>query len=342
MAIKNKIKDKNMRGKIARGKNTRDKNTRKITSGKIKESIDNTLHDVTIPTVASDLPSLPVVEEEKIIETKRDDNKNQSITIYAVGKHRRIEALGCYGISVYQHGKRKPENHSGHFDSTILAETHLKTLCHAVSLVENPFDYSTIEIVTDFAVVDKFTSGLVIDWKNRDWVSKTNKPIASADLFAEFLKLYQDYPITFTIPDPKEKKLAVVQGVLEKELKAIAKAVIQEDIDQPILKQNEKAFPKTDEVTDVVAENIVTKLTKKGLEDSSVSTSEKESVEKLETIDQTIVKPITQTETTAIHIATTLKDECEVLFEQMGLDVNTAVTMLLKQALRNKGLSIQL
>lgn len=223
-------------------------------------------------------------------------------TIHVSAQHKLKENLGCYAISITTSDSKKVREKTGQFESHSKNITQLSTLLHSLSLLETTSIIEDVTLVTEFSLVKIFTDGSVFSWHSKNWTKPDGTPNPDAHLWEELFTQVVNYNINFVAPEPVDE----VMKLLKKRVKSEAFKV--------------EKMKKLDKKPDEIIKN----------------TNEKEEIEEKE-------GSATPLESGGIlHINEVLVAECEVLFQEIGLDVTTAVTMFLKESLRKQSVSLEL
>ncbi len=266
-------------------------------------------------------------------------------TIYATGVHKQKENYGCYGISVLKEKSRKTTDYTGQFDSNSKAETQLNILIHALELTTNDGDASEIQVFSDFSLIENITNGTIDERESNNWLKSNKKPVSHAELWSKIFDLVQKYDLTFTIADTNDKKMASITKKMQsvsrkkkntKPLKQETKAETK-----PAEEKTPKAKPspkkkaeKTQSVSPSVQETKLMKEISKPKAEPRVEPTPEQ--------PKATPKMATADNQATIKISAELMEQSQALCDEIGVPVEVAVTMFLKEAIRKKGLSLDL
>lgn len=254
-------------------------------------------------------------------------------TIYATALHKQKEQYGCYGISILKDKARKTKDYTGQFPSESKTASQLSALVYAISLVKDMGDVEEIHLISDLSLIEKIYNGTIDEWERNDWKKANNLPVSQSELWKEIFDLMQVSDLTFSPVGKNDGKMDNIIKLCKSEtrktknLKPLFKgALVEEKIESPV---------------EVAKEMPVAKVTEMPKE------SKKKKVEKVLTVEAETLRFEETTAKTSgnagvITVDAQLKSECDLLFREIGLDLDTAVNLFLKHSLRKKGLTLDL
>ncbi len=268
-----------------------------------------------------------------------------TIQIYATAKHKQKENVGCSAFHVFNEKTEKSTEKVNQFDSEGKIFTQLSTLIQSISSVKKEKDVDEVKLYTDFSLIQDFLNGSVMDWERNNWARESGRPIPHAELWKEFSDLCVEYNIQLIATEETDKTMA-----------DLSKKVLNESrkVKKPTARKGKQAKTKEIPVAPVVEE-----VAEKVKEIPKKSTAKKEKVapktppkEEVPVptpvpvtapVQEAVVEKVvaTNSNSTVILDAELLKN-CDVLFEEIGLDTQTAITMFLKDSLRKQGLTLDL
>lgn len=284
------------------------------------------------------------------ISTKKKEVKTMvTMTIYATGKYKPKEKVGCSGYKVFKGSSQKPTEKVSQFDSESKIFTQLSALIQSISTIKKEKNVDEVKLFTDFSLIQDFLNGSVLEWERNNWARTSGRPIPHAELWKELSDLCVEYNIQMIATEDADDKMADLSKKVQneskkpmktpakKETKPKAKTEVKKNSAPPVVKEVAEKVKETPKKSTAKKGKVATKPVKK--EVAPIPTPVTEPAPKKETVVEKVVA--TSTEPT-VKIDADLLKNCETLFGELGLDVNTAITMFLKDSLRKKGLNIDL
>lgn len=261
-----------------------------------------------------------------------------NITLHATGVHKQKEDYGCFGIAFSKQKSKKVNEFVGQFPSNSKIETQLSTLLYGILMIADSGPVDSIHVVTDFTMVQNFMDGTVEAWASNDWKKENDKEVKYAAIWDEVLDAVRSFNVTFEhveIDDPKINniyKLMKTEARRPKNPKPLFQTEEVEEVKEEVVKSVEKAATDRKEPKTKAKEP-------EYINDSFFDDIDDEFV----ICDDGFFRSTDEVEEgNVIRIDRDLKGQCELLFEEIGVDVETAVTMFLKHSLRKRGLTLDL
>lgn len=283
-------------------------------------------------------------------------------TIYATGTHKQKENYGCFGVGILSGRAKKTKDSIGQFDSQSKTETQLNILIYAVALAVEDETVDEIKVFSDFALIKNITDGSIDLWESNNWKKEKGTALNHVELWSELFDLLQKFDIAFSFVDATDKKMDLilkkVKSETKKEKKTIAlfedEAVDVDEVTESTKANEEKIIPikvepKQTKQKKQVKEVLVATSSKTEEKEASTPVVVEESISQAEkrvksaTVPtEKIEKNMFVPEDSTIKIDAELKAECEKLFGELGMPLEVAINLFLKDSLRKKGLTINL
>lgn len=264
------------------------------------------------------------------------------ITIYATGAHKQKDKYGCYGVGLQTGKSKNVKEYVGQFDSQSVAETQLNILIYSIALALEKKNVAEIKVISDFTLIKNINDGTLKQWEKQDWLKENGNPISQAELWKELLNLIQNDAITFSLmKESDEKMTAIAKKVRAETRKAKNTEPLFEEITEEhttVTESKQENVPESVPEEEILASEPV-KVEEIKAEPPVMETVKKEEIP-VALVEETKITSLSEDST--ITIDANLKKECEKLFEEIGLPLDVAVTLLLKHTLREKGLDFNL
>ncbi len=248
-------------------------------------------------------------------------------TIYATAIHKRSENQGYFGYAVWKKNAKKPTEKLENYQCDSKIRLQLRTLIDGISALKNSEEYDDVKEITDFALISNLQDGTVMEWEKNNWVKSNEKPVPEADLWKELNDLAVEYNILFTEPKESDTKMNDLIKRTKNPKKVTGKkpkkeVKVETSIEEPRA-----------EVENLPLENQV------ALEEVVVSPAPiaTPTVPKAEKTNSAI-----PSEFGTLKIPLDLLKDCEEMCKEIGLPVEMAVTMFLKESLRKRGLTLDM
>ncbi len=278
----------------------------------------------------------------------------KTATVYVAATQKLQSNTAYFGICTTKHRARKLQEYAGTFQSTGRTETQLKALIHSLSLVEAAEE---VILCSDSKVIDSFNDGSVGTWELSDWCKGNGKPIDHMELWCELSGLAESLNVTFQKAKSKKEiapalKLMNGQKSKPEEFMALNLGSASESIDQVTseLSQDEADF-----IVKEIKKEDANGMSQEEADDlvevakvKASTTETKTPGRKKSTANETPVKTVATTSTSKTSQGLTLDidaktlKECESVFQELGLDTETAVKLFLKKSVRTKGIPFEI
>lgn len=252
-----------------------------------------------------------------------------AITIYATGVHKQKLDFTSYCLGILKGRAKKPKEIIGQLSSKSRAESQLNILLYAIQLATEDSQVEEIKVISDLPQIIKITDGTIDQWESEDWL-KNKKPIPQADLWKEIFTALQKFDLTFLAPEEGDTKMEkIVKSAKEDSIQKKTPTAIFEEVAE----------------TSVEIQEEVPEVSVQEMDEPPVNTAEETPMVEVveEVVPLATENPVAEESNyTSLQVSKKLAKDCEILFEEIGLDVETAVTMFLKASLRKKGLTLDL
>lgn len=298
-----------------------------------------------------------------------------STKIYTTAVHKPKENHGIFAYTVFRESK-KPVEKTIQFECESRIELQLNALIQSITAVKSSSDLQEAILITDFALVKQILDGTAYEWERNDWVKDKDQEVPCSSLWQKLLDLVDEYNIGFELADKSDETIKILtKAVKDKgpkntksqgngKILKISESKIPETMEE-LVESEKKETPKNDKVEKVTKSkkvpvtaqpvekiNISPEKEKNTLPETSVpeemtefsSPSIVEKRVKSSTVSNTVIgdSVLPQSVENVINVNSELKKQCEVLFQEIGLDLDTAVTLFLKHSLRKNGLTLDL
>lgn len=258
-------------------------------------------------------------------------------TIYVAAMQKQQKNVACFGITTTKKHARKIQEYSGIFQSNGRNEAQLKAIIHSINLAE---EAEEINLFTESNIIENFLNGTVGTWELADWCKGNGKRIENADLWRELNGLVESRNVNFHKPKVK-KEMSQVNKLMNAE-KANPEVFMTMNV--ATVTQAEA------ELTQEEADQLVVNTLLATQDVSELSQAETDQivkaimVETQKALTAVSTKPVATADGSALTIDLDAKTrkECDVLFEELGLDTTTAVKMFLKQCIRTQNIKLDL
>ncbi len=227
--------------------------------------------------------------------------------IYATTIHKQREKNIYFAFTIWQGKDKKPLEYSGQFQGS-KEETQLKTLIHCFNTLTALGGIEDVNVISDFAPIQKITNASL--GESNDWLQANNKPIRNATLWQNLWEVMQSYHVLFTNPEKTEPRMVLPRKLLKEE-------------------QTKERTP------------INLTLSPETLSQAKTEVAVGEEVSAVVDPEKSVVTDSSPQEVT-LKIEADLLREAEVLFGELGLTTQQAVTIFLKHSIRNQGISLDL
>lgn len=265
-------------------------------------------------------------------------------TIYVKATHKTKEKSGHFCYQVTKPDGKSPIEKDGKFSSESKVQTQLTTLIKSISAIKKSVKVEEVELVTDFSLIQNFLDGTIFQWEQGGWVKENGKELPSAELWKELSELAVQQNVRFAFPEENDETMAD----LSKRIKSLGEkpkrrsSKIKESTSTPVAEKTVDSPV----VEEVVQEN-------ENMSTTTVKKKKAANKDNSKKIDDSKETHVTNTKNTAkiqnssatlggITVDKKLLEDSEELFQELGMDVNMAVTIFLKHSLRNKGLTLDL
>lgn len=252
-----------------------------------------------------------------------------TIKLYTTAIHKQKENCGYYNISIWKNKAKSPVEINGVFDSKGRPETQIRTLITAIITVDQQESPEEMEIYCDLPMVEGIIDGSIETWQENKWYKSKGNKMPNAVLWQELYELLESMNLTFHMVDTSDSKLASALKSIENHTKVALKPLKISAVKEKTAKESNKGKKEA-------------KKSPSKTQTTSVKTAMKPTVKNA----SDTVKPSTQKETGAtteqVNLDSALKKQSDDLFQALGMDTETAVTMFLKHALRNQGIALDL
>lgn len=272
-----------------------------------------------------------------------------STSVYVAATQKQKSTTSYFGVCVRGKRARKMKEYSGIYQGNSRMETQLKALIHGINLAE---DADEVLLYSETKFLDSFLDGTVETWELADWCKGNGQPIDCMELWQELHGLIAEKNVKLLKPKAK-KDMAPAKKLMdgEKNKPEIFTNLYLGSLSEKFATEEPVSELKQEEA-DLIVEEIMREhsadldqtATDNLISKAKASAVASNAKEKESPKMQVAGKKLAEDKSSGLEISLDEKtlQECEALFQELGMDTETAVKIFLKQSLRNKAIPFYL
>lgn len=253
-------------------------------------------------------------------------------TIYATGNHKGKEEKGRFAFSIYKKNGKKPNDEVGEFYSDSKTSTHLNILIRSLKMAKETSISEEVVVYCDFPLVKKFIDGSIDDLEINDW-KKGVRTIPYAKVWGELFNLTQELNVVYREVEKDDEKMKYVTKLMKNGGKIptrLGKIVTNQQKNLPAKEKNEESYQgEESEHSEEEVMPISFDLIQKRVLGSTLTNVD-------------LVGKVMEPDLSSIKVDPNLRKECQILFEEIGMDLDVAINVFLKHCIRNQGFTFDI